>query len=303
LKTQEKIKRKAFRKSLEKEKLNSAKAGPAKPREHASPDRWTPPASDRPRPCTISLSLSPFPLSSGTDLSAPTHPRSWPLLLADRWDLPVSADRPFARSPSLVYGPRLSATPLFPNLLPTLSVMDATTTTRFPAMTLAPKLFSAAHAHALTPLTQLHPQLNCLALSLALRTRPWNSDEGSPPFRDHRRVFAASVASVSSAPSPATRDTFWFAPSLSVSPGPRSPAFSPCSRSPLPSTRGIPASLPLLRCSRVTSRGEQSPYPYVPISCSVLHVIAHRSRPTPPLGRSAPALSPRLSPSCHPECV
>jgi hypothetical protein len=141
-----------------------------------------PPASAHAR----SLSLSPFPLPDATDLSAPTHPRSWPLSLAAWWDIPVSADRPFARSPSLVYGPHLSATPLFPNLLPALFVVDAPTTARFLAMTLTPEPFSAAHAHALTPLAQLRSHLNSLALSLALCTRPWNSVEGSPSFRGRR---------------------------------------------------------------------------------------------------------------------
>jgi hypothetical protein len=61
LKTLEKIKRKAFRKSLEK-KLISAQAGPTwlsqAARAPVSPDRWTPLASDRPRPCTRALSPS-----------------------------------------------------------------------------------------------------------------------------------------------------------------------------------------------------------------------------------------------------
>jgi hypothetical protein len=241
-----------------------------------------------------------------------------PLSLAARWDLAVSVDRTFARSPSLVCGPRLSVTPLFPNLLPTLSVVDAPMTTCFLATTLAPEPFSAAHAHALTPLAQLCPQLNSLALSLslslslALRTCLWNPAEGPPPFRGRRRVYVTSVASVSSAPSPAMRDTFRFAPSLSISPGPRSPAFSPCSQSPPPSTRGIPTSPSFPWCSRGSSRGEQSPCPYFSVCCPVLHAIAHRIKPAPPLGHlavfcalwcPAPTLCTRLSLPCRPECA
>jgi hypothetical protein len=89
---------------------------------------------------TLSLPLS-LPLPGGTGLSAPIRPRMRPLSLAARWDLPVSDDRPFARSPSLVYGPRLSATTPFPNLPPALSVMDAPTTARFPAMPHTPGAF------------------------------------------------------------------------------------------------------------------------------------------------------------------
>jgi hypothetical protein len=107
LKTVEKIK-KAFRKSREKEKLNSAQASPTRPsqaaRAPASSDRWTPSASDRLRPRTRSLSLSPLPLPSGPDLSALTRPHSWPLSLAARWDLPVSANG--TRLPLTLAGPR-----------------------------------------------------------------------------------------------------------------------------------------------------------------------------------------------------
>jgi hypothetical protein len=205
---------------------------------------------------------------------APTRPR--PLSLAGRWDLSIDVDRPFALSPSLVCRPHMSATPLFPNLPPTLSIMDALTTTCFPATTLTSKPFSVAHTHSLAPLAQLRPQLNSLALCLTLRTRPWNPAEGLSPFCGHRRASAASIASVSSAPSPTTRDTFWFASSLSISPGPSSPAFSPCSRSPPPSTRGILASPSLPWYSRVSSRGEQSPMPLF------LHLLPSSSRDCSP---------------------
>jgi hypothetical protein len=63
-------------------------------------------------------------------------------------------------------------------------------------------------------------------------------------FCDHRRAPTVSVASVSSALSPKTRDTPRFAPNSSCLLGPRSPAYSPCSRSPTavdPTSPYIPA--------------------------------------------------------------
>jgi hypothetical protein len=154
----------------------------------------------------LPLPLS-LPLPGGTDLSVPIHLRTRPLSLAARWDLPLSADRPFARSPLLACRPRLSATSPFPNLSPVLSIVDAPTTTCFLATSHAPELFSGAHAHSLAPLTQLRPQPNTLTLSLALRARLWSSTMIHRSFRGSCRASATSVASVSSASSPATRDT------------------------------------------------------------------------------------------------
>jgi hypothetical protein len=51
-------------------------------------------------------------------------------------------------------------------------------------------------------------------------------------FCGRRRVLAVSVASLSSVSSPEVWDTLLFAPNPSGLPGPRSPAFSPCSRCP-----------------------------------------------------------------------
>jgi hypothetical protein len=121
---------------------------------------------------------------------------------------------------------------MFPNLRPTLSVVDTPMNARFPTTSPMPKPFSRVRAHSLTPLAQLRPQLNSLALYIALRTRPWSSAVIHHRSVPRRRASVASVASVSFASSPATRDTLWFAPSPSVSPGPCSPAFSPCSQSP-----------------------------------------------------------------------
>jgi hypothetical protein len=91
LKTLEKINRKAIRNSLEKEKDFSAQLaqlGVARPhaRAPASPDRWTPPASDRPRPRTHarSLSLSPFRCSVGQACRHRFPSRSCPFSLTAR---------------------------------------------------------------------------------------------------------------------------------------------------------------------------------------------------------------------------
>jgi hypothetical protein len=94
----EKIKIKGIRKIGEKEKPNlahSAQLSPVRPaRAHALPDRWTPPVNAR----ALSLPLSLL-LPGGTGLSAPILSRTHLFSLAARWDHPLSADCPFARSP------------------------------------------------------------------------------------------------------------------------------------------------------------------------------------------------------------
>jgi hypothetical protein len=143
---------------------------------------WTPPASDRPCPRTRSLSPSRCPAGltcRRQPVRAHGHSRS---LLDGTF---LSALTAVCRSPSLVRGPRLSATPLFPNLPPALSVVYSPMTTHFPATTLALEPFSAAHAHSLTPLAQLRLQLNSLTLSLCTCAR------GTPP-----KVRRCSVAVV-----------------------------------------------------------------------------------------------------------
>jgi hypothetical protein len=74
--------------------------------------------------------------------------------------------------------------------------------------------------------------------SLALRVHPWSIAIVRRPFRGHRRAHVASIASVSSASSPAIQDTLWFGPSPSISLGSRSPDFSPCSRVPVAIDQG-----------------------------------------------------------------
>jgi hypothetical protein len=92
---------------------------------------------------------------------------------------------------------------------------------------------------------------------------------------------------VSSASSLAMWDTFRFAPSPSGSSGPRSPTFSLCSQSPA-------AVDPRLLCVPAVAQALQSlhsrlatPMPLFLGCCSVIRVIAHRSKSAPPLGRSA----------------
>jgi hypothetical protein len=96
----------------------------------------------------LSLPLS-LPLPGGTGLSVPIRPRTRPFSLAAQWALFVSADRPFAHSPSLACVPHLSATTPFPNLSPALSAVDA----HFPATPPGTEPFSGARIHSLAPLT------------------------------------------------------------------------------------------------------------------------------------------------------
>jgi hypothetical protein len=166
-------------------------AGPARPSQvaRARLRRLTSgphlPATARVRARTLSLPLS-LSLPGGPDLSVPNHPRSWPLSLAAQWDLDISVDCPVCRSPSLVYEPRLSATPLFPNLPLAVSVVDAPTTAHFPAMTSAPKPFYAAHAHSLPSLSCALSRAPSPSLSLYARSR------GTSP-KDRRRFVAIAV--------------------------------------------------------------------------------------------------------------
>jgi hypothetical protein len=138
--------------------------------------------------------------------------------------------------------------------------MDTSTTRVSRSLPHAPDPFSGARTHPLTPLAQLRPQQTPSHLSLAMHVHPWSSIVVRCPFRGRRRAFVAPVASVSSAFSPATRDTLWFAPNPSNSPGSRSPGPHCAARAPPPLTQGLPASPSLLKRSRVPSRGEQTPH-------------------------------------------
>jgi hypothetical protein len=179
------------------------------------------------RPRTRSLPL-PLPLPGGTGLSAPILSRTRSFPLSVRWARSISVDRPFALAGSRT--PPVSHLP-FTNLPPALSAVDMPTTRISRPLPHAPDPFSRARTHSLTTLAQLCPQQTPSLLSLAPHTHLWSSVVVRRPFRARLRASVTFVASVSFASSPATRDTLWFAPSLSVSPGPRSPAFSPCSRS------------------------------------------------------------------------
>lgn len=128
----------------------------------------------------LPLPLS-LPLPGGTDLLASIRPRMRPLSLAARWDLPVSADRPFARSPSLVCGPRLSATAPFPNVPLALSVVDAPMTARFPTTSPAPEPFSGVRAHSLPSPSYAPSQTPSLSCSRSAHA-PMELRRDPPPF-------------------------------------------------------------------------------------------------------------------------
>jgi hypothetical protein len=175
---------------------------------------------------TLALSL---PLSDGASLSALVLSRTRSLPLSARWDRSVSADHPFAHVPSLARGPHLSASS------PSLTSRSRTPPWKRPRHTFpghfphTPDLFLEP-----TPTRSL-PSLSCAPsraprTSLAPRAHPLSSATVPRPFSGRRRAPIASVALVSFASSPATRDTLWFAPSPSISPGSRSPDFLPRSR-------------------------------------------------------------------------
>jgi hypothetical protein len=154
----------------------------------------------------------PLPLTGGPRLSAPARAHALFLLSLSRCPVRPTCRRRSvrarARSLPLPGGPLLSTltarsrvlslcpwTPpvsplLFPNLSPAPSVVDAPTTTRFPATTLAPEPFSTAHAHSLTPLAQLRPS-RPPSRSLALRA-PRKFRRRSPWSRAHSAIAVES---------------------------------------------------------------------------------------------------------------
>jgi hypothetical protein len=200
-------------------------------------------------------------------------------------------------------GPRLSATLVFPNLPPALSIVDTPTTTRFPAMTSAPEPFSAAHAHSLTPLAQLRPQPSTLALTLALRARPWNSAEGSPPFCGRRRASVAFVALVSFPPSLATRDTSRLAPAILICPVRAHRHFPYAAEA---RRRRPEPSLHPRRCPDAPEFPLEVSNLLVPLFLLLSPWFSRDCLSEPrfaPSGALAPVLCPRLSPPCRPKCA
>jgi hypothetical protein len=125
LKSIEKIKRKAFRNSLEKEKTHFSLVGPIQPSQVACarPLRLT--GGFHLSATAHALSLPPLPSGAGLSASIPLHARSLPL---SAWLVrSVSVDRPFACSPSLARGPPPVSLLTFPNLPPAHPAMDVPT--------------------------------------------------------------------------------------------------------------------------------------------------------------------------------
>jgi hypothetical protein len=139
-----------------------------------------------------------------------------------------------------------------PNLPPTSLAMDAPMSARSPATSSCPRPFRPCAPLAHFPPTHLRPQSSSLAPSLALRARPDKLRRRSPktaavPRPSLSRVMPVPL--VSSAASPASRDTLRFVLSPSCLPGSRSPEHFLRSRSPPPSTQDFTASPPSSRRS------------------------------------------------------
>jgi hypothetical protein len=110
----------------------------------------------------------------------------------------VTADSPFARSPSLACGPCLSSTTHSLTSCPRTPLWTRPRSRVSRPRPHAPEPFCGARPHSLAHLAQLRPQLNTLALSLSMRTRPQSSVVVHRPFCGRCRASTAPVASVSS---------------------------------------------------------------------------------------------------------
>jgi hypothetical protein len=124
--------------------------------------------------------------------------------------------------PSLVHGPRMSATPLVPNLLLAHSAVDAPTSCVSQPPPHAPDLLLALVLHSHTPLAQLRPQPNTLApLSLCARPGSFATTHRSLPSvlrspSSHRRARCLGEfrLTVSNSGHPSVRpQPLWFAQS------------------------------------------------------------------------------------------
>jgi hypothetical protein len=132
-------------------------------------------------------------------------------------------------------------------------------------------------------------------------------------FHSHHRVTDVFVAPVSSTSPLATQDTPRFAHFPSIFHCSRSPDPHRAAGAPSPSTQGLPVSSPLLKRSRVPSRGEQTPhalnFPFTALlsaqSLAGVELRRHWAAPSwiAPSGASAPVLCPQLSLPCHPSSL
>jgi hypothetical protein len=161
-------------------------------------------------------------------------------------------------------------------------VVDFAPTTHAEAVPAPPQPFLAACTPlSLPPPSPMHSQGSNTHLAQCAHQRSPTAVV-SGLFRDRRRVPIMSVALVSFASTPATRDALRFTPS---------PSISLCSRSPdlhraagvLPSsTRGLIASLPSSKGLRALSQGNQPTpdFPFPALGCvqSLVGVELHRHR-------------------------
>jgi hypothetical protein len=182
-------------------------------------------------PPSLSLACS-LPLPGGTNLSPPVPSLARPLSLAVWWVCPVSANRPFMSPLSLAHKPHPSATS--PSLTSRPRTPSWTCPRRaFPDhLATRPTSFLSPHplTHSPRPVAPLCRPHAPLPRTARARGAPSPSVVTSGLFCSCYRAHVVFVAPVSSASSPTTQDTFWFAPIPSSPPCLRSPDFSPCSR-------------------------------------------------------------------------
>jgi hypothetical protein len=252
----------------------------------------------------FSLPLS-FPLLGGPGLSAPTRPHV--LSLAVPWDLPVSADRPFALVPSLCpVDPTCQPPPPVTNLPPTPPPWMATSTQSL-ATSARPRPFRARTLLAHFPLlicALSRALLPCAHLGTSAAAHRSPSFVLRPPSSPRRaRCLGEFCLAMSNSGHPSIRpQSLWFARSaltgvLSVQPELRH--------------RRPEASLHLRHCSGTPVfplEVSNLPAPLCLCYCPGLRVVARWSRFTPSwnhptvfcaLCASTLVLCPRL---CSPDC-
>jgi hypothetical protein len=168
-----------------------------------------------------------------------------------------------------------------------------------PTMTPSPHMPRGEHCHSIqlnVVALQLRPQQTPSPLSLAPRARPWSSVVVRRPFCGHLELQSRPLPRRASPPNQ-QRETPSGSPPVPLFRAVRAHRpFHRAAGAPPPSTQGIPASLPLLKRSRVPSRGEQLPHALnfsctallsaqtlTGVNCAAIGLLRHEPRPLVPL--------------------